>query len=313
MKRVLLTGACGFIGRHCIAPLLERGYAVHAVSSNGTTREMHNVSWHRADILLAGSADALMERVKPTHLLHLAWYTEHGAFWTSPENVRWVEASLALLHAFVRVGGERVVMAGSCAEYDWTEGLCSEATTPLKPRTLYGVCKHSLQLVATAYATQTGLSSAWGRVFFLYGPHERPQRLVSSVVTALLTERAATCSEGNQIRDFLYVQDVASAFAAILDSTVEGPLNVGSGTHVSVRDVVTAIADKLGRRQLVQFNARKSDQNDPPLLIAETRRLRDEVGWCPQFTLSDGLDRTIAWWRDRLQKGAHPSLEASGP
>lgn len=299
MRRVLLTGATGFIGRQCVAPLLERGYEVHAVSTK-VVASTANVCWHRADLLSGDTIDALMDRVRPTHLLHLAWYTEHGAFWTSPENVRWVEASLALLRAFARVGGQRVVMAGSCAEYDWGYGVCSEASTPLHPRTLYGTCKHALQMVATAYAARAGLSSAWGRVFFLYGPHEKTERLVSSVVTALLSERQAKCSHGAQVRDFLYVEDVAGAFAAILDSATEGAINIGAGTALSIRDLVTAIAGRVGKPHLIQFDARNTNPDDPPRLLPDTHRLRNEVGWAPQFELAAGLDRTIAWWKNRL-------------
>jgi nucleoside-diphosphate-sugar epimerase len=251
-------------------------------------------------LLGTSAVDVLMDRVRPTHLLHLAWYTEHGAFWISPENLRWVEASLVLLRAFARVGGQRVVMAGSCAEYDWAGGVCSESTTPLQPRTLYGVCKDALRAVSAAYAASAGLSSSWGRVFFLYGPHERPGRLVSSVISALLAGRTAECSHGNQIRDFLHAEDVASALVAILDSTAEGAVNVASGLPVSIRDLVNTIADRIGAQELVRFGVAKTNPDDPAVLVADTQRLRSEVGWSPRYTLDQGVERTIAWWRDHI-------------
>ena len=98
MKRVLLTGATGFVGRHCLQPLLERGYEVHALTSRPVpTTEQDGVHWHLLDLLAPRPLS--LEQIQPTHLLHLAWYAVPGKYWTSPENVRWVEASLALLRA----------------------------------------------------------------------------------------------------------------------------------------------------------------------------------------------------------------------
>ncbi len=79
-----------------------------------------------ADLLDGRETEAVLSRVQPTHLLHFAWYTVPGRYWTAPDNLRWTEASLRLLRAFEAHGGRRVVMAGTCAEYDWRYGYCSE-------------------------------------------------------------------------------------------------------------------------------------------------------------------------------------------
>ncbi|HYY41181.1 MAG TPA: NAD(P)-dependent oxidoreductase, partial [Pyrinomonadaceae bacterium] len=240
----------------------------------------------------------LLAEIAPTHLLHLAWYTEPGKYWTATENLAWVRASLELLAAFVRAGGRRVVLAGTCAEYDWTgNGLCDEAQTPLRPATLYGTCKDALRQMLEAYARQTDLSAAWGRIFFLYGPHEYPQRLVAAVVRGLLRRERVPCSQGTQLRDFLYVQDVAEAFVALLESDVQGAVNIASGQGVMLREMVDKIAAELAGRDLVEFGALPNAAGEPARLVAAVKRLREEVGWQPRFTLDEGLARTIAWWR----------------
>ncbi len=301
MKRVLLTGGGGFIGRNCLAPLLARGFEVHSVCTGAPPADPAGIHWHRADLLDPTQVAALLPAVRPTHLLHFAWFAVPGRYWTALENVRWVQASLDLVQAFAEGGGQRVVMAGSCAEYDWHYGCCSEAYTPLQPATLYGVCKHSLQQVLAAYATQADLRAAWGRVFFVYGPHEHEARLVASVIRSLLRGAPARCSAGTQLRDFLYVADVATAFVALLDSTVTGALNIGSGQPLAVRTLVMQIAEYLGRTDLVQLGVLPTAPNDPPLLIADVRRLTDEVGWVPAYTTAQGLERTIGWWEQQLQ------------
>jgi nucleoside-diphosphate-sugar epimerase len=299
VKRVLLTGAGGFIGRHALAPLAERGYEIHAVSSRPRTDVLPGVCWHHANLLDGADTSRLLADVKPTHLLHLAWYAEPGEYWRSSENFRWLEGSIALLRAFRDEGGERVVVAGTCAEYDWDYGFCSEAVTPRRPATPYGVCKNALQEILNSFCVEEGLSSAWGRIFFLYGPGEHPARLVASVIDSLLRGETARCTHGSQIRDFLHVEDVASAFVALLDSVVVGAVNVASGCPVPLRDVVLAAADCLGARERVQFGVRPTPENEPPLLVADVRRLASELGWQPHYDLPTGIAQTVKHWQAR--------------
>jgi len=304
MKKVLITGGSGFIGRHCLPALVASGYEVHAVSLIPED-PLPQIHWHVVDLLNPGEVNDIVSSVKPTHLLHLSWYMVVGKYWTSLENVRWVQASLELLRVFAANGGKRVVMAGTCAEYDWNYELCSEQTTPLVPSTLYGACKHALQIMVDAFCRQTGLSYAWGRIFFLYGPHEHPDRLVSSVIRALLQGEPARCSHGNQLRDFLHVEDVAHAFVALLDSNIEGAVNIGQGTPAAIREIVETIGEQLGAKHLIQLGALPSPPNEPPVLIADTRRLKS-IGWQAKYDLKTGLEHTIAWWKNNLLTAKRP-------
>jgi nucleoside-diphosphate-sugar epimerase len=294
VKRVLVTGAGGFIGRQTVGPLRERGFEVRAVSrSQGT------------DLLMPGAAAAAVAAERPTHLLHLAWYAEHGRFWTSSENLRWVAASLELLQAFAEHGGERAVIAGTSAEYEWGgEGPCAEDRTPLRPATLYGAAKGGLREVASAYAAHAGVSLAWGRVFFCFGPHEPPGRLVPSVARALLAGREAPVTHATQVRDFLAVEELGDAFAALLESSVQGPVNLASGEPIVLRQLIETIARATGRPELVRFGAVEARPGEPAELLADVARLRDEVGWRPRETLTAGVARTVDWWR--AQPGVAP-------
>ena len=294
MKSVLVTGATGFIGRYTLLRLQALGYQVHAVSNQSTpNKNIELVTWHCANLLAPGEITALMNKVRPTHLLHFAWYAQPGKFWTAPENLDWVKATLCLMQAFYEVGGYRLVMAGSCAEYDWSFDCCSEVSTPCHPATLYGSAKHSVQILLNAWAAKTGLSSAWGRIFFLYGPGEYPSRLVPSVILSLMNHQNARCTHGNQIRDFMYVEDVAAAFVALLDSEITGPVNIASGIPVALKDVIHTISDLLNQPNLVQLGAIPTKFDEPHTLVANTSLLNDRLGFKPQYNLRDGIVRTI--------------------
>lgn len=295
MKRVIVTGPTGFIGRHTLAPLVARGYEVHALERETPGRprpDVPGVHWHTCD-LLAGAAD-VVAAIAPTHLLHLAWYAVPGKYWSSTENLRWVRASLALYEAFAAAGGVRSVMGGTSAEYDWSNGVCHERDTPIKPWTNYGTCKRALSEIVAADAVVAKASHAWARFFFLYGPDEYPERLVASVIRALLRGEVARCSPGTQARDFLHTADAAEATVALLDSSVEGPVNIASGEARSVKSIVERIAALVGTGALA-LGALPAD--NPPLVVADIARLRDEVGFRPSGDPDARLRETVEWWR----------------
>lgn len=286
MSGVLVTGGSGFIGRNALTPLRERGYEVHAPGSR------------EADLLAPGTAADLIAELRPTHLLHFAWDARPGKYWTSTDNLEWVEGSLRLLRAFAAGGGRRAVFAGTCAEYQWTDKVhCVEGATPLVPATLYGAAKHGLHVTAERYASQAGVSFAWGRIFFVFGPHEHSGRLASSVASALVRGEPAETGAGTQVRDFLYSEDLGDAFAALLDSDVEGAMNMASGEPRPIRDLVVALGDAAGRPDLLRIGARPPNPGEPESITAAVDRLRDEVGWRPPRTLEQRAADTIAWWR----------------
>ncbi len=212
-------------------------------------------------------------------------------------NFAWVEASLGLLRAFQAAGGARIVTAGSCLEYDWNYGYCSESRTPCVPHTAYGACKHALQVLTSAFAATSGLTSAWGRIFFVYGPGEHPDRLVASVIRSLLAGEPARASHGRQVRDYLYAGDVADAFVTLLESQVSGPINIASGVPVTLASIVTRLGELTGRADLLRLGAIPAAPTDMPLVVADTARLARDLNWRPRVDLDRGLTETIDWWR----------------
>ncbi len=302
MKRVLVTGAAGFVGRQTLAELGARGFEVHAADRRKLADE--TAVWHELDLLDTRAVGELVAAVRPTHLLHLAWCTTHGKFWDARENLDWVGAGVGLLEAAAAAGVERIVGAGSCAEYDWSHGYCVEELTPTRPSSLYGTAKLAFAELLLAWARQVGITAAWGRIFLAYGPFEHPDRLVPSVALALLRRERAACTHGEQVRDVLHVRDVARAFVHLLDGGAQGTFNVCSGTPVSVRTVVERIAAELAHPELLALGALPARSEDPPLLVGSAAKLR-ALGFRPSFTLESGIAETLAWWKKREQERAN--------
>jgi nucleoside-diphosphate-sugar epimerase len=296
--RVLVTGASGCVGHAAVAKLAADGWDVHATSRSQAAAETR-VTWHQCDLLDPGASRQIVTTVAPTHLLHLAWYIGPGRWASAPENLAWVRASLALFEAAADAGCRRIVGSGSCLEYDWSFGYCSESRTPLVPHTLYGSCKLATGSLLASYARVRQFSSAWARIFFLYGPHEHPDRLVPSVIRSLLAGTEARVSHGRQIRDYLYATDVADALVTLLASEIEGPINIGTGEPIALREIVQHAARLIGKEELVRFGAIPAAATDAPVVVADTKRLAD-LRWSPQMSLDEGLRETIDWWRRNI-------------
>lgn len=296
--RVLVTGASGYLGDKAVGALVKRGIDVTGVGRSPAPRS-HGIRWHQADLLDPSAARAVVESVRPTHILHLAWYVEHGKFWQAAQNLAWVGATLNLATAAVASGCRRFVGIGTCYEYDWPEDAdCDEGVTPVAPNTLYGTAKDATRRVLEAWCRQEGCEFAWGRLFFPYGAGESPNRLVPSLARALLRGEEAKCSSGLVYRDFIEIRDVAEALASLLVASVDGAVNIGSGEAVRIRDIAQKLARLAGREDLLKIGALPDRPFDPPRVVASVDRLRHDVGFIPSVSLDEGLAAALDYWKE---------------
>ncbi len=295
--KVLVTGASGFIGRDVTKRLCERGFDVHAVARNPI--EISPAKWHSVDLLDGAAIEDLISRVKPTHLLHLAWCTEPGKFWNSDDNYKWNKATESLFDSFITHRGRRFIGAGTCAEYAWNALPCLESDPEGIPVTLYGRTKLATWKYIRDKSELSGTSSAWGRIFWLYGPNEHPARLIPHVISGILRGVNVDCTSGEQVRDFMHVFDVAEAFVRLLESDVTGAVNVASGKPVAVREIIKSIADRMAAPHLIKLGALPMNDTEPQAVTADVEILKSKVGFVPGIALDRGLRETISWWESK--------------
>jgi nucleoside-diphosphate-sugar epimerase len=301
MTKVLITGASGFIGRQVIASLAASDLEVMGVGRGAAPGGLaQSAQWRQLDLLEANGRElaALCADLEDGLLIHMAWETSHGHFWASRTNLSWLAASLKLCQAFIDAGGKRIVATGTCIEYDApAEGRCMEATTPIAPKHLYGSTKEAFRRVLQSLQEAGKTDYAWARIFFPFGIFEKPERLVPSVIDALLDGRPAHCFSGSQIRDYIDVRDCGAAIAALARSAVCGEVNIGSGQPVRLADLIGRIATLIDGRDLGQLGALPNRTDEPGNLWADTKRLEEEVGFSPVRDLDTSLVDTIAWRR----------------
>lgn len=293
--KILLTGATGFIGSHVARALVAAGHEIQ------TLVLPNDDLWRIRDILpslvmipgnLLDSSFACPSQSFDC-CIHLAWYVEPGKYLESPQNKQWVETSVRFARTLQAAGCRRFVAAGTCFEYATSDEPLRE-DSPSGPRTLYAQSK--LELFKALQPLQ--MEIAWVRFFYQYGPYEDPRRLVPVVINALLRGQEARLVPGDRRRDFLHIEDVASAVAAVAQSHLTGAVNIGSATPTTVAEIGTKIGQLISKPELIKLGALPYSPTEPMHVLADNTKLKS-TGWQAKFDLEHGLCDTINWWTRR--------------
>ncbi|WP_171102162.1 NAD(P)-dependent oxidoreductase [Ruegeria sp. HKCCD7255] len=284
--RVLMTGAGGLIGPHAHRALEQRGFQTVTLG-RGAGNDI------QADLLDEAQRRDAIRAAEASYLMHLAWHDDPKDRWHAPENLDWAAATIDLVRQFAASGGQRVLCAGSCAEYDWSPEALGDTgvlreDSALAPASLYGKAKAHTGELLTASQKDLGLTLSWARIFFCYGPNEAPGRLLSDITQGIVNAEPVDCTDGLQRLDFLYASDLGEALATVLDSQLGGAVNIGSGTAKPVKDLIMGTATLLGRPDLIRLGARSRPVLDPEVICADTTKL-NSIGWSPRYSLRDGL------------------------
>jgi dTDP-glucose 4,6-dehydratase len=313
MKRVLVTGGAGFISSNFIRHLLaETDYEVvtlDALTYAGNLENLADVMSHErlsfvhGDIRDAGLVRELIEGVdvivNAAAESHVEKSIEHGASEFVTTNV---EGTQILLDAIRVTPVERFILISSSEVYGTAESAPMDEEHPLKPRSPYAATKAGADRLAYSYWTTYDLPITIVRPFNNYGPRQHPEKVVPRFITQALADEPLTIhGDGHASRDWLYVGDDAEAIVAAIDAPIEKiageVINVATGVDIPVADIAAMVLDVLGKpRDLVRNVPERLGQVDRH--IGSTEKARELLGWEARTGFEEGLQRTVAWYRD---------------
>jgi nucleoside-diphosphate-sugar epimerase len=310
-KRVLVTGASGFVGANLGRRLVAEGHDVHLVlrSQHSTWRLAGNedAAVHQADLRDAASVGRAVRDIRPDWIFHLAAY---GAYSSQTDVREMVETNLAgtinLVEACLESGFESFVNTGSSSEYGLKHGAPAE-TEPLEPNSPYAVTKAAATMYGGFAARKHGARIRTLRLYSVYGPWEEPTRLIPTLIVNGLHSRLPALVDSKVARDFVYVDDVCDAYLAAAADKAAAPdaiFNVGTGVQSSLERVVQVARRLLAIDAEPQWGSMPNRVWDTTTWVADSKKIRHELGWEPRHSLEAGLSATIDWFR------AHPSLLA---
>jgi UDP-glucose 4-epimerase len=298
-QRILVTGANGFIGSHLCLRLCQDGAEVHAVYRTQRPAELGDQHWWQADLADLAEVKKLVARSRPDVIFHLASHVkgapdlEH----VLPTFQSNLQSTVNLLMVAAESNCRRLMLTGSLAEPEIENG-------EMFPSAPYAAAKWASSGYARMFHALYKLPVTIARVFMVYGPRQLDlTKLIPHATLSMLQGKRPKISSGARLVDWIYVSDVIDGFIALANATdVDGAtLDLGSGSLVSIRSLLQKLALLIGDGANVEFGA-VPDRPLEPTRLAKTAETFARIGWNPQVSLQEGLERTVNWYRGELER-----------
>lgn len=303
---VLITGASGFVGANLAHRLVAEGESVHVLlrSASDTGRiDGLQLTRHFGDLLDRAALDKILGQVRPKVVMHCATYGGH-VFQADPHRILEVNlmGTINLLEAALHAGTGSFLNSGSSSEYGRKAGPMSESD-PLEPETTYGAAKAAATMATQAFGLAGSMAVVTIRPFSPFGPLDSPARLIPTVIDSCLAGRNPELSSPQNVRDFVYIDDVVDLYLSAARSPAHGEvINCGYGVQRTVAEVARTIIALTGAA--VRPAWRSVDQRPyvADCWLADTRKAAGLYDWKPRFTFEEGVERTISWHRSQMTR-----------
>lgn len=271
-RRLVITGATGFLGRQVLKHLVTKGLDVTLILRKSSQLPVELAEFLNPKIVYSPdvfneSKEWWCENLKDVDtLLHLAWFAKPGDYLYSDVNSQCIIGTLRMIEGARMASVRRVVGIGTCLEYEMGGDRLS-VETPLKPTTPYAAAKVAIYHFASQFLKVNSIEFLWCRLFYLYGEGEDRRRLVPYIRGKLRSGEVAHLGDGSLIRDYLDVSEAARRIVLETLGEKNGSINICSGTAITIRELAQSIADEYGRRDLLKFNSRQSPFVEPKMVV----------------------------------------------
>ena len=317
MKRVLITGATGFVGANLVRRLLREGHNVSLLVRPDFT------GWRIEDIreqvqlfpVILSDAEATrrcVAAIKPEWVFHLAVYGAYSWQTDVHQMIRTnVTSTVNLIEACLKTGFEAFINTGSSSEYGIKAHAPSEEAW-VEPNSDYAVTKVSTTLYCRHIAQRDGVNLITLRLYSVYGPYEEPNRLIPNLVVYGLRGELPPLTDPDTARDFVYVEDVIEAYLRAANhpaNEIGAVYNVGTGVQISLREVVQTAKQVMQISQEPVWGTMENRLWDTKSWVANHRKITAHLGWIPHYPFLDGLRSTVQWLQEN--RSLHPLYQVN--
>jgi len=306
MKRVLVTGATGFLGANLVESLIEAGHEVHLLVRDGYQRWrvkhlLPHVQLFNGDLLDEEKLSGQVKSIRPEWIFHLAAY---GAYsWQDDLNTVYqtnLHGTINLVEACKKIDFETFINTGSSSEYGPKKKPSSE-TDQLEPNSYYAITKASATMFCRYTAQRFELPIFTLRPYSVYGPFEQPGRLIPTLIVKGLQAALPTLVQPNIARDYIHCQDVTNAylFVASISAGIKpgDVINVGTGVQTRLSEVIDITREIFQINALPVWGSMENRPWDTEQWVADNAKLCS-LGWVPAHDFRSGYLRTINWFKE---------------
>lgn len=304
--RVLITGATGFIGRHLCKALVAAGALVYALrrpdsfSSPAEWASHLNIEWIEADLCDSDRLKSVIKEAAASHIFHLAAATAvDRGFETAPTMIaNNLQGTINLLHALEATSYTCFIQTGSAEEYGMATAPFRETTFP-QPVSAYSASKASATMFCNMYHRTLGCPIIILRPFLVYGPGQPINKLIPQAIQAALKDQPFPMTSGLQTREFTYIDDLISGYlkAATTPEAIGQTINLGTGKTYTILEVVEQIRQLTDSRMKLQVGALPDRVGEIMMYQCDNTKARDLLDWVPETSLTQGLRKTIDWYK----------------
>lgn len=303
-KRVVITGANGFIGSHMAMRMLEEGAYVHVMVRESSDlwrleKVVKDIELCRVDLRNGGEVEKYVRKIKPDYIFHMAAYgvdsRQKDYIIAADTNII---GTINMLNSAIAVGCEKFINTGTSMQYG-NKSMSIRETEHYSPSNIYGSTKGSATIIAHQIAAENDINISTIIPFGVFGENEGSHKFFPHVILSVLREKSIELSLCEQYRDYCYIENIIDGFliAAANKKTKNEIFNIGSGDLYQLKHFVKMIAERMDCKSEIKYGSVEYRENDLWSPQPDIGKITDVLGWSPRVSLSEGIDRTIEWFR----------------